>query len=437
MLARPPRRLFTSLALVLTFLTTAPLFAQLPGLLPKADTQQSEPQTPTAEKSSEALFSQIRLDLLLEDNNAGNWLYLLIAIFIGVAVGRLVSLALRKAAKSQEEKEHYWLSGALNSAASPLSLAILTIGLFIGLSQLTTGPILRGFWPDVIELLVYISVFWFIFNAVELVEKAMQLYSQRRESEFGAMLIPLIRKTLRIFVVIWAALLIADNVFGQDIGAWLAGLGIVGLAVSLAAQDSLKNVFGSITILMDKPFKVGDRIQYKGFDGPVESIGFRSTRVRTLTGHQVTVPNSNIVNDPVENIGRRPYIRRIMNVTITYDTPPEKIREAVQIIRDIFEEPELAEPVHGKIGEDEFPPRVYFNDYNSASLNIIVIYWFFPPAYWDYLEHAQQLNLRLFEEYEKAGIEFAFPTQTVYLANDDRRQLAVQMLGDGTADPGG
>lgn len=115
-------------------------------------------------------------------------------------------------------------------------------------------------------------------------------------------------------------------------------LGIAGLAVSLAAQDSIKNLFGSVTIFIDNPFSVGDRIVFSGTDGFVEEIGFRSTRIRTLTGHLVTVPNMKFIDEAVENITARPYIRRTMNMTITYDTPPDKIEQAVQIIRDLLAE---------------------------------------------------------------------------------------------------
>jgi MscS family membrane protein len=230
-------------------------------------------------------------------------------------------------------------------------------------------------------------------------------------------------------------LLIAENVFRQNIATWLAGLGIAGIAVSLAAQDSLKNLFGSITILLDRPFKLGDRIVFSGYDGPVEEIGFRSIKIRTLTGHLVTVPNSKVVNEAVENIGARPYIRRLMNVTITYDTPREKVELAVKIIQDLLEEEGLRKPVHGSIGSDEYPPKVYFSGYNADSLNILVLYWFFPPKYWDYMNHAQRFNLRLFEEYEKAGIEFAFPTQTLFLAGDPNRGLSIDVRRSDGEDP--
>ena len=187
--------------------------------------------------------------------------------------------------------------------------------------------------------------------------------------------------------------------------------------------------------MLDRPFHLGDRIVFAGYDGTIEEIGFRSTKVRTLTGHQVNIPNSRIVSDPVENIGRRPTIRRLMNVTIPYDTPRAKIEQAVAILRDLLEDDEFRGPIHPTVGGDEFPPRVFFNEFNATSLNILVLYWYAPPNFWDFMEHAQRLNLRIFEEFEKAGIEFAFPTQTVYLAGDPKRQLAISMLSENLPPP--
>ncbi len=378
---------------------------------------------PNEAESITSWFQSLGLADLLEKNDWEQWLILLGAIFGGVVIGKLVSLFLERFRGTVAHSRFAVQARLITDAAGPVNLAFITIGTSIGLAQIELSDPLREFCGDVIKLLVYIAVFWYAFNIVSIFEVLMKRITARTKSDLDDRVVPLVRKTLRIFVVVVGFLLIAENVFGQDIGAWLAGLGIAGLAVSLAAQDSLKNIFGSITIFLDQPFKVGERINYSGYDGPVEEIGFRSTKIRTLTGHLVTVPNSNIVNDPVENIGRRPYIRRLMNVTITYDTPREKIEQAVQILKDILEEPGIAEPIHGSVGKDEYPPRVYFNDYNAASLNIMVLYWYFPPAYWEYIEHAERVNLRLFEEYEKAGIEFAFPTQTLYLAGDPNRPL--------------
>ena len=111
---------------------------------------------------------------------------------------------------------------------------------------------------------------------------------------------------------------------GFSLATVVAGASVTGLAVALAAQDTLKNIFGGLMLSLDKPFIPGQRVVMKGHDGEIEEIGLRSVKIRTLTGHQVTIPNEDAAKIDIENIGRRPYIRRLFNVTITYDTPPGK-----------------------------------------------------------------------------------------------------------------
>ncbi|MGI9265633.1 MAG: mechanosensitive ion channel family protein, partial [Gammaproteobacteria bacterium] len=161
---------------------------------------------------------------------------------------------------------------------------------------------------------------------------------------------------------------------------------------------------------------------------------------RLLTGHLTSIPNEKMATVEIENIGRRPYIRRAFSITITYDTPPEKINRAVEIVREILSLPEAPgtaktissegfderepHPNEG-INRPDFPPRVYFNDLNADSLNILVLYWYHPAEYWDYLEHSHWVNLQIMERFREEGIDFAFPTQTMHVAGDDKRPLNV------------
>ncbi len=375
-----------------------------------------------------SLFDRLNIDAFRETNTLEHWSLLLGGVLAGLAAGRIASLVLRRLGKRFED--HGWKSRArlLTGLAGPANLALFGGGLAFGLAALRMGPELREFATRTVLLTLSVALFWFLFNLVGALDVLIRRMIGHSESTLDEQLTPLIRKSLRVLVIVFAAMFVLQSVFDQNIGTWLAGLGIAGLAVSLAAQDSLKNIFGSLTILLDRPFQIGDRIVFAGYDGMIEEIGFRSTKVRTLTGHLVNIPNSKIVSESVENIARRPTIRRLMNVTIAYDTPRAKIEEAVDILRRLLEEDGIREPIHPTVGENELPPRVYFSDYNADSLNILVLYWYAPPAYWDFMEHAQRLNLRIFEEFERAGIEFAFPTQTLYLAGDPKRQLALNML---------
>jgi MscS family membrane protein len=169
-------------------------------------------------------------------------------------------------------------------------------------------------------------------------------------------------------------------------------------------------------MLAERPVRLGERITFGKYDGVVEDVGFRCTKLRTMSDHLVTIPNSTLVNESIENVARRRTIRRLMNVTITYDTPREKVSAAVQAIRDILDEKEIRERIHPIIGFEELPPRVFFNDYNAESLNILVLYWYAPSDdWWAYVEHCERVNYRIMEEFARLGVEFAFPSRTVYV----------------------
>jgi MscS family membrane protein len=234
--------------------------------------------------------------------------------------------------------------------------------------------------------------------------------------------------------VIYAAHLVGVPLLGL-----ITGAGVFGLAIALAAQDTLRAFLGSITIFLDKPYTVGERVKVMGHDGVVESIGLRSTKIRLLSGHLTSIPNEKMAATDVENIGRRPYLRRDFNLTITYDTPPEKINRALEILSDILAVPETnkansagsfdrqpEEPHPNEaINQPNFLPRVYFNELNADSLNVLVSYWYHPAEYWGYLQHATWVNLQIMERFNAEGIDFAFPTQTLHLAGDEHRPLTV------------
>jgi MscS family membrane protein len=296
-----------------------------------------------------------------------------------------------------------------------LWLLLEQVGLsFIGLSM-TVRTIFR-FDP--------VLPFVMTWTAVRLVDLIVFWWGERlRRSgrEDAIVLLRPARTAIRITLVIAAVLFWLDNI-GLKVSTLLAGLGVGGLAVALAAQDTLKNLLGSVMILLDKPYKVGQRIVAEGHDGIVEEIGLRSTRIRLLTGHQTVIPNEKMAKIDIENIGQRPHIRRLTNIGITYDTPPEKIEKAVDIILQILENHEGMDP--------DFPPRSYFNEYNPYSLNILVLYWYHPADYWDYMKFSQEVNLQIAREFQKECIKFAFPTSTTYLSQEDSQPLYVNLGGN-------
>lgn len=337
----------------------------------------------------------------------GEVLILLVWIIGSMAAGKVVQVTLAQCGKLKRFKEKEIVQTALRALGRPLPFIFVTLGLYLGLQHFEFSEGADAVRMDVFSVLVTIAIAYFLYSLVTVIDFAVVHLTSRTSTKMDDMLSPMIRKSLRAVVIILALLRIGQILSDKPLTTIITGLGVGGLAVALAAQETIKNFFGSMVIFADKPFELGERIKVGGHDGVVEEVGFRSTRIRTLDGHLVTAPNGELANQMIQNIGKRPHIRRIMNVTITYDTPPDKVQEALDILRDILQDHEGM--------DEEFPPRVFFNEYNSSSLNILAIYWYHPPEYWKYLEHAEQVNMELLQRYNDAGIEFAFPTQTLYV----------------------
>jgi MscS family membrane protein len=372
----------------------------------------------------EALKGRFVLELEL-----WQWLGLLIVVFLVVVADFAARLILQPAlVRLVSRYVGEATPDAVRVAVRPVGLVVAAAAFLLLINLLGLPGMALTIAVVAARLLLIVAGTWSAWAATDLVANAHVRRPGGGKSAFDKMVVPLIRKSIKLFIIALAVIYLADSL-DIALAPLLASFGLVGLAISFAAQDTIKNLFGGVTLYVDQPFKVGERVMFRSYDGMIEEIGFRSTKLRTATGHLVTIPNASITTEPVENPARRPYVRRILNVTITYDTPREKIEEAVQIIRNLFEEDGIREPIHPVIGRDAFPPRAYFNEFNSDSLNIFVIYWYAPPAWWDYLDHAQRFNLRLLEEFERAGIEFAFPTRTLYLAGDRKRELALRILG--------
>ena len=227
-----------------------------------------------------------------------------------------------------------------------------------------------------------------------------------QDKAFAEQLFPLLRKVAKAAIIVAAAVLTADNL-DIKITSLLAGLSVGGLALGLAAQDTVANLFGAVAIFLDKPFYIGDRIRVEGVDGMVESVGLRSTCVRSLDGHHVTIPNKLMGNAIITNVTRRPTIKTEMNFGLTYDTPVEKVRRATALLEEIFRaNPKTTDLI------------ISFNKFADSALNIFVVHvWNGTDAKLHFAE-MQELNLQIKQRFDAEKIEFAFPTQTVHLKTE-------------------
>jgi MscS family membrane protein len=352
---------------------------------------------------------------------AGNKLWRIIVLFgiilISFIVGKIAKTILQNSAKRFESRNRTIATTTLNALARGIVFLFGVAGIYFGLSVLKMETRIAEVSNTLTSILFTIAIGIIVYWLIDVPNAWLANFVSKTESKLDDMLVPIIRKSLRVTLVILVLVQIAQILSDKPITSIIAGLGIGGLAVALAAQDTIKNFFGSILLFFDKPFEIGDRIVVEKHDGPVEEVGLRSTKIRTLEGHLVTIPNGALVNTNIQNIGKRPYIRRVANITITYDTPPDKVDRALDILKEILAN-------HEGMNEN-FPPRVFFNEFNSDSLNILVIYWYHPPAYWDYIAFTERFNKEVLRRFNEEGIDFAFPTQTMYLAGDASRPLTL------------
>jgi MscS family membrane protein len=262
-----------------------------------------------------------------------------------------------------------------------------------------------------ILLFAVIGVIWGVGS-----RSAAVLTSSRRFSVRGmdAQLIRLICRIVSIVAVI-VVFLEGGKRLGIPLSTLVAGAGISGFAVAMAAQDSLKNILGSMMIALDKPYTLDERIQIGGFDGVVEDIGLRSTKIRLLNGHQAIIPNDEMARTQIENIGRRPFIRRLTDIPLPIDMPSAKANRAVEIVGEILKDHE---------GMDEaFPPRIWLNEFRRDHLELKMIYWYHPPNYWDFTAHADRINRQILDAFEAEGIRMAVPTFTTRLEDENARPV--------------
>jgi small-conductance mechanosensitive channel len=243
---------------------------------------------------------------------------------------------------------------------------------------------------------------WVVAALLDVIETRRERQIERDPGAVATM--DLLAFVLRLVVWSVVVLLVLDNL-GVDITALVAGLGVGGIAVALAAQSILGDLFASLSIVLDKPFVVGDFLIIDDYLGRVEKIGIKTTRLRSLSGEQLVFSNNDLLSSRIRNYGRMFERRVLFSLGVTYQTPAEKLKAIPGYIREAIES-------HGK--KIRFD-RAHFSSYGDFALTFEVVYFVLSPDYNVYMDIQQAVNLALFERFESEGIEFAYPTQTLYL----------------------
>ncbi len=331
-------------------------------------------------------------------------IYIVLAFWVAWLLDWIVNVWLKHLAAKTDTKYDDLL---LNLLRGPVKVVAFVIFLNVGLGVFD--------WPARAQLLLSRGLIVVVacsvtYVAIKVIDLLLGVWREKivsvQDKAFAEQLFPLLRKVAKAAIVIAAAVLTADNL-DIKITSLLAGLSVGGLALGLAAQDTVANLFGAVAIFLDKPFYIGDLIKVEGVDGTVESIGLRSTRIRNGDGHHVTIPNKTMGNAIITNVTRRPAIKTEMNLGLTYDTPMEKVKRATVILEEIFRaNPKTTDLI------------ISFNKFMDSALNILVIHvWSGTDAKVHFAE-MQALNLQIKQRFDAEKIEFAFPTQTVYLKTD-------------------
>lgn len=252
-----------------------------------------------------------------------------------------------------------------------------------------------------------ICIILIVFRLSDLVWFRLHQRADETESPLDDALIPLAEKAVK-FLIVLTGLFILLQTWGLDVTALLAGISIGGVALAFAAQDTIRNIFGSAMIFVDRPFNIGDWVKVDGQDGTVEEIGFRSTRIRTFANSLLTIPNGRLADMTVDNMGLRGMRRYTTTLGLQYDTPPAKVEEFVERVRKIIWE-------HPKTVKHEDRILIFFHAYDASSLNVMVYLYFEVPTWREELDARHQLNVSFLELAHELGVSYAFPTQTIHI----------------------
>jgi len=353
------------------------------------------------------------------DNSLFSYAIFGIIILLGLSFKRFISrrsnsLLFRLIRKYHSDISIENFQGLLQK---PMSYIILLIFAFIAFNQLEY-PLswnlvsveqfgIRMLVDRIFKLLMILNIMWILLRFCDIILVIMLHRADATDNKFNNQLIPFFIDFLKITVVVFSALVVLGSVFNVNVATLVAGLGIGGLAIALAAKESLENLLGSLTIFLEKPFIVGDLVQIGNIQGTVEKVGFRSTRVRTLEKSFVTIPNKMVVNESLDNLSLRTFRRVRFDIGLTYSTSIEQMKEVTKKLQAFLD-------AHARTNGDG---RVRFSSFGPSSLDIMVLYFIDTQDYNEFLDIREDINYEIIQIVKGAGADFAFPSTSIYLEN--------------------
>ena len=342
------------------------------------------------------------------------WQYIaaFLAIIAGLILKRIILSYIQKKIESYvSNTEAEWDDQLFEAIIKPVN-AFVMIGavhiaaflLIFSLSNFPTELIGKSY-----SIFLGLSIIWLVYRLVDVAAHYVDELLAKADEGLRGQFTPLIRRALRIMVVIIGSLTILATI-GINITGLAACFGIIGLAISMGSQDSVANFVGTINILTDRPYKVGDWITVGStIDGDVEEIGFRSTKIRMFDKTLMSVPNGKLASETIKNWSRMPKRRIKMTLGLSYDTSAKQMKAALKEIEKLLEEDE---------GVDQEYKLVQFTDFGASSMDIFLYYFSTSTVWKEYLDTRERVNLKIMDKVEELGLEFAFPTQTLHLKGD-------------------
>ncbi len=329
-----------------------------------------------------------------------------IAISVLIVIAAFVLRStLRSILKKTAEKNLGFVGTLARDLIKPAAFFIIILGLYISIIIHSIHPPATAWIQKIFLFLLTVNVLWLLMRAIDAVAEQMASVADGTESRMDDQLIPILRKLAK-FILVAIGIIFYMQSNGYPVSGILAGMGIGGLAMALAAQDSISGIFASVVIFLDKPFMVEDFIDVNGVSGTVEEIGIRSTRIRTVDKTLVTLPNKEIMDSNINNYSKRPMRRTVTTIGVTYDTTPGKMKELLKQLRDMLDSDELV---------DSDNVYINFTGFGDSSLDIDMKYFIMTVDYRKWLNRREDINLRIMQIVYDLGLDFAFPSTTVYL----------------------
>ena len=346
------------------------------------------------------------LEYELWGNTLESWGISILIIVGAVVVVKLISLFSRKVLKPFITRTPNHLDNVYYSLESPIKFAVMLLGIWIAIHRLVYPDNFVKTIDNAYRILIVLDITWVF---ARLIGGLLEIYLRKDSTGQTHKMMPIIKRTALVLVWIIGIVMALSNI-GVNISALLGTLGIGGIAFALAAQDTVKNIFGAFTIFTDKPFNIGDTIRVDSFEGTVIDVGARSTKIMDYDKRIITFPNYKITDANIINISSEPKRRVVLNLGLTYDTTPEKMKEALDILKAI---PERVENVSSNPSDT----TAVFTNYADSAL--VIMYIYFIEKQGDILGVTSNMNMEILSSFNKAGLEFAFPTQTVYIQKDE------------------